>query len=321
MMSLSSWRRLFLVGCASLLLSGCQVPWKKEFAGILVQMTDGGKAQVYLDSVHLGQTPVEKQDFRPGTYQLRVEPEAPGRQPYETQIHLYAGSKTTVLWSFASQSELTGTGDILELEPLPSKERSELSVITSPEGASVNLNSTTYGLSPVILDEVEPGQYTLSVQAVGHLQKSMSVALQKGYRLHIYSRLEKEKDGQAQAAEATTATPSPSPIPSPSPAPLVPATTLPSPSPVSRTTLQASSSAHTATNFPGAVTKPYATIKDTGTGWLRVRSEASNAGTEVAKVNVGQNYPYVSTLNGWFEITYAPGKNGWISGQYATLVK
>jgi uncharacterized protein YgiM (DUF1202 family) len=69
------------------------------------------------------------------------------------------------------------------------------------------------------------------------------------------------------------------------------------------------------------VSKPYATIKDTGTGWLRVRDQASNAGVEVAKVNVGQNYPYVSTLNGWFEITYSPGKNGWISGQYATLVK
>jgi hypothetical protein len=320
MMSLSSWRRLFFVFCTSLLLSGCSVPWKKEFAGILVQMTDGGKAQVYLDSVHLGQTPVEKQDFRPGTYQLRVEPEAPGRQAYETQIHLYAGSKTTVLWSFASQSELTGTGDILELEPLPSKERSELSVITSPEGASVSLNSTTYGLSPVILDEVEPGQYTLSVQAVGHLQKSMSVALQKGYRLHIYSRLEKEKDGQEQAGEIPTGSPSPAPLPSPVPV-ASPTTTLPSPSPISRSTLQASSSAQTATNFPGVVSKPYATIKDTGTGWLRVRDQASNAGVEVAKVNVGQNYPYVSTLNGWFEITYSPGKNGWISGQYATLVK
>jgi hypothetical protein len=318
MISLSSWRRLFLIGCASVLLSSCTVPWKKEFAGILVQMTDGSKAQVYLDSVHLGQSPVEKQDFRPGTYQLRIEPEEAGKQPYETQIHLYSGSKTTILWSFASQSELTGTGDILELEPLPSKERSELSVITSPEGASVNLNSTTYGLSPVILDEVEPGQYTLSIQAVGHLQKSMSVALQKGYRLHVYSRLEKEKDGQVPAAETALETPSPEPVPSPSP--VTKTTTLPSPSPISRTSLQASSSA-TTTNFPGVVSKPYVTIKDTGTGWLRVRDQASNAGVEVAKVNVGQNYPYISTLNGWFEITYETGKNGWISGQYATLVR
>lgn len=318
MISLSSWRRIFLIGCASVLLSGCTVPWKKEFAGILVQMTDGSNAQVYLDSVHLGQSPVEKQDFRPGTYQLRIEPEGQGKQPYETQVHLYPGSKTTILWSFASQSELTGTGDILELEPLPSKERSELSVITSPEGASVNLNSTTYGLSPVILDEVDPGQYTLSIQAVGHLQKSMSVALQKGYRLHVYSRLEKEKDGQAPAAEALPAAPSPEPVPTPSPATRT--TTLPSPSPISRTSLQASSSA-TTTSFPGVVSKPYVTIKETGTGWLRVRDQANSAGQEVAKVNVGQNYPYISTLNGWFEITYETGKNGWISGQYATLVR
>ncbi len=318
MFSLSSWQRVFFVLLSSVLLSACSVPWKKEFSGIMVQMTGSEKAQVYLDSVHLGQTPVEKQDFRPGTYQLRIEPETPGRQPYETQIHLYTGSKTTVMWSFAS-SEPTGTGDILELEPLPSKERSELSVITAPEGASVMLNTSTYGLSPVILDEVEPGAYTLGIQAVGHMQKSMNVSLQKGYRLHVYSRLEREGDVPLPSAPPT---PSPSPSilqPEPEITPS-PTATLPSPSPVSRSALQENSN-EPSTSFPGTTTKPYVTVKDTGTGWLRVRDQANSAGQEVGRLTVGENYPYVSTMNGWFEVTYAPGKTGWISGQYATLVR
>lgn len=310
---MSFFRRVFLLLCAAVLLAGCSVPWKKEQAGIQVQMTDGGTAQVYLDTLHLGQTPIQTQDLKPGTYQLRIEPEKAGKTAYEGQIHLYPGSLTSVLWSFSGQ-EIVGTGDVLELEPLPSKERAELSVTTVPEGASVSLNSTTYGLSPVILDEVQPGQYSLTIHAVGHIKKTMSVQIQSGFRLHMYSRLEKEGSGE----ELSSPTPSPSPaseMPSPSPSSQTNTTTVPSPSPTPR-------GVSTASPQPSALPeKPYVTIKDTGTGWLRVRSEASSAAEEVARVNVGESFTYKSTLNGWFEIEYTSGQTGWISGQYGNLTR
>lgn len=60
------------------------------------------------------------------------------------------------------------------------------------------------------------------------------------------------------------------------------------------------------------------TILDTPTGWLRVRSEPSTAGEEVARVDPGTSYPLADEQSGWYEIEYEKGKTGWISAQYAS---
>lgn len=302
------WQRVLVGGVLAFLLSGCTLPWQKPVSGIKVQLTDGGTAQVFLDDLHLGQTPVSVEDRKPGTYKLRIVPDAADKEPYETQVHLYPQSATTILWSFAGD-EPGGTGDILELEPLASS-RAELSVITVPEGATVALNTTPYGLSPILLDEVSPGDYNLTIHAVGHLKKTLSVRTQEKFRLHVFSRL--ESDSQTPTAPPTaTASPSPSPTPS-GPTPRLTATPQPSATP------KASSSAALKPSAT-APPKPYVKIKPTDTGWLRVR--ATPSGEEVAKVDVGTMHPYKSTVNGWFEIEYEVGATGWISGQYAELFR
>lgn len=312
-------RLLFLItlSClATLGFSACSVPqpWKKPEAGLQVQLTDSSNAQVYLDSLHLGSAPLNERGLKPGTYTIRIEPEnLKDKRPYETQIHLYSGSSTAILWNFTTTSEPTGTGDILELEPLPSASRAELSVITMPEGASVQLNSTTYGLSPVVLDSVDAGQYSLTLSAVGHVKKTLGVQIQPGFRMHVFSKLEKE--GSTAASPTPAATPTSietnsNPNTPPTPAP----TAAPRPTPVAAVTSSASANLTTPS-------KPYVTIKETGTGWLRVRDQASSAGKEVKQVNVGESFPYKSTLNGWYEIEYEPAKTGWISGQYGQLVR
>lgn len=63
--------------------------------------------------------------------------------------------------------------------------------------------------------------------------------------------------------------------------------------------------------------RPYVTIKETPTGWLRVRIEPSTAATEAAKINPGESYPLLDEKSGWYQIRYAAEKEGWISGQYA----
>ncbi len=314
------WPLLLLLLVAPLFLSGCDLPWQKNIAGLQVQITEGVSAQIFLNDLHLGATPIDKDDLRPGVYKLKIVPDtATEKQTYETEIHLYPGALTSVLWSF-SGPEPSGTGDILELEPLSSQDRAELAVITVPEGASVALNSVTYGLSPVILDSIDPGEYSLTVNAVGHVRKTFSTKASKGYRLHVFSRLEKESDTTAAvtpvAVEAT-------PTPSPSATPLILGTpTQPTPRPSPVPTPSPTPPITTPVATPAAmVAKPYVTITDTGTGWLRVRDQASSAGQEVAKVTVGANYKYLSTLNGWYEIEYALGQSGWISGQYARVVK
>ncbi|KKR34158.1 MAG: Amylopullulanase, GH57 family [Candidatus Gottesmanbacteria bacterium GW2011_GWA2_41_12] len=63
--------------------------------------------------------------------------------------------------------------------------------------------------------------------------------------------------------------------------------------------------------------KPFVTIKDTPTGWLRVREEASLTSSEAAKVKPGEEYTLLDTNDGWYKIQYSEGKEGWISNKYA----
>lgn len=58
------------------------------------------------------------------------------------------------------------------------------------------------------------------------------------------------------------------------------------------------------------------TILETGTGWLRVRKTPSLSGEELTKVNVSETFPYTDEKGGWVAITLPNGSNGWVSGQF-----
>jgi len=63
-------------------------------------------------------------------------------------------------------------------------------------------------------------------------------------------------------------------------------------------------------------------IKETGTGWLRARSEPSLSGVEVAKVDVGKQYELLDKNEAdWYEIKIDEETNGWISAEYALIVE
>lgn len=57
-------------------------------------------------------------------------------------------------------------------------------------------------------------------------------------------------------------------------------------------------------------------IKETETGWLRVRESSSSAAKEVTKVNPGASYPMLEESRDWYKIDLGNGKNGWISTSY-----
>ena len=64
---------------------------------------------------------------------------------------------------------------------------------------------------------------------------------------------------------------------------------------------------------------PKIKVKETETGWLRVRDSASNNGIEIGKVNPGEEYEMIDENNGWYQIKFGD-KNGWISTKYAEKI-
>lgn len=75
--------------------------------------------------------------------------------------------------------------------------------------------------------------------------------------------------------------------------------------------------------------KVYVIIKDTPTGFLRMRTEPGKLGEEIAELKPGSKYLFLdrdATSSGWFKIQYqnpAPGLPngivGWVSNQYSSL--
>ncbi|MEK7565852.1 MAG: PEGA domain-containing protein [Patescibacteria group bacterium] len=69
------------------------------------------------------------------------------------------------------------------------------------------------------------------------------------------------------------------------------------------------------------IQKPYVIIKETPTGWLRVRMEPNTNATEAAKINTGEKFPLILEGDGWDKIRYKDLNEGWVSDAYVTKVK
>ncbi|MFA6361444.1 MAG: PEGA domain-containing protein [Candidatus Shapirobacteria bacterium] len=57
-------------------------------------------------------------------------------------------------------------------------------------------------------------------------------------------------------------------------------------------------------------------IKETETGWLKVREASSSASKEITRVNPGETYSLLEEQTDWYKIDLGNGKNGWISIKY-----
>jgi hypothetical protein len=73
------------------------------------------------------------------------------------------------------------------------------------------------------------------------------------------------------------------------------------------------------TLFDLGLSSKTATIKETGMGWLRVRSLPSLSGEEVTRVDVGLTFSVLEEQTGWVKIKVSADSEGWVSSDYVTL--
>jgi hypothetical protein len=62
--------------------------------------------------------------------------------------------------------------------------------------------------------------------------------------------------------------------------------------------------------------KKMITIKETETGWLRVRDSSSSAGSEITKINPGESFELIEESGDWVKIKLNDNKSGWVSATY-----
>lgn len=285
--------RLILILSTSVLLGGCSLLGGKK-AGI--QITANPQANVFLDNKSLGQTPVYQEGLKPGTYTLKIAASDQTLSAWEGKITLNAGA-LTVIDRQLTADPAKSFGYSLAFEVLTNKTATEVNLVSFPDTISVVVDGAPVGFTPFKSDSIAAGGHIFTLTSPGYQDQVIKASVRAGNRLVINVQL---------GAQTIVPTPTPTPNATPSATPTlgtIEITPLPK---------QASSA---------AVLKPYAEILSTPTGFLRVRDSASTSGTEVAKVNPGDKFPYLATEGAWYQIEYLTGKKGYVSATYAKLIQ
>ena len=252
------------------------------------------EATVFLNDKNIGRTPYR--DKQPtGDYTIKLVPDSATTQLTSWEGSISVGQNLlTYVNANISDSDLTTAVDVVWLQKITSS-GSEFSVTTSPDGATVLVDDVVKGVTPLTLSDIIPGDHTVSITNTGFLSRTLQIKTTAGYRLIANLKLALSPGS-----------------PTPTASPTATATTT-----GTSGTPSASSSASQKPNPP----TPYVVIKDTPTGFLRVRMDASTTATEAARVNPGDKFHVEDSQSGWYEIKYDGTNMGWVSAQYVQAVQ
>lgn len=258
----------------------------------MLKVNSNPKAAIFLSNKSLGQTPYEEKADS-GDFSLKLVPESTitSFASWEGSIKV-APSLLTYVNATLSESEFTSAVDVLWLEKISSKV-SEVSITTNPDGATIALDGEMKGITPLSLPNVSPGEHTLTLTSPGFVTRTVKLKTTAGYKVNGIVKLALSPGSETQPVATPTATTTGGPTPTPT-------------------------KATTSTITP---LKPYAVIKDTPTGFLRVRLEASTSSSEAARVKPGDKFHIEDEKTSWYQIKYDGKNTGWISGQYAEKVE
>jgi hypothetical protein len=286
-------------------------------------------ASVFLDNKHLGRTPYEDR-VNEGEYEIKLVPESTTQSISSWQGKVkVAKNLLTYVNANLSESEFQSGIDILWLEKISSS-KSELAVLTNPDGATVSLDGEKKGVTPITLSDIIPGDHTVAIDSIGFAPRTTKIKTTAGYKLIVSMKLALSSTDMLSpvSSESATATSSAKLTPTPSgkvimsPSPSITPTKVPTNSTPTESITPDVSPTSVATGGETNPTKPYVTIKDTPTGYLNVRDNPATSGSNiVGKVYPSEKYTILETQNGWYQIKYDGTNTGWISGTYANKVE
>src|SRR3989338_11611043 len=250
-----------------------------------VKVISSPVASVFMDNLAVGKTPFE-QKYKVGEFMLKLIPEGTATETatWQGKIKIYKNALTYVNRELGS-SDVTSAGEIFtstKMEKAPKNgDLGEIYVETEPQGAIIYLDNDEKGVAPLILSEVGKGDHELSIFMPRFIRRTQKVNVDPGYKVSAMFKLSIDQSAGSTVAAGNK----------------------------QAENKEATESAKT--------TKSTILIKDTPTGFLRVREEPSITASEEAQVKPGDTFDLLEESIGWYKIEYEKGKQGWVYSQYA----
>lgn len=143
----------------------------REKAGLRVLSEPSG-AEVFINGEVVGKTPFEDQSLQVADYKLQVKT---NKNSWEAKIGLSPGVITVVSRDIAEAS--ASAGEILNLE-----KGKGVTIISSPTGASVEVDSRDIGQTPISVD-VNPGDHVFTIKKSSYINRSVRATALEGFNL------------------------------------------------------------------------------------------------------------------------------------------
>lgn len=278
---------LVAIVLTGVLLTGCTSIFDKESrAGVQIG-TGQIDSVVFINGQYLDRTPLTRKNLKPGEYVIEIKPTDENLVPYETSITLRQDLLSVITWKPAATPEQSG-GVVYEMEPLSTKDATEISFSTVPDGAIIQLKDKSKEIAPYTFKDVPPGEVEYTVSLPSYEQQQHTINVVPGYRMLVSIKLAKQNAIILQ------------------------------PTPTNELLNTTATGSATASNS-GEITILHTNLFVNGQEVLRIRDEPSVNGTEVGLAGVGKQYKFLGDKSdGWFKIQFA-SSSGWISGTYAAL--
>lgn len=243
------------------------------------------RTAVFLNDKSVGFTPYLGEGLIPGEFKLKLVP-AGGVSgtfiSWETKVKLTSGTLTYVNRNLGPNIEQS-SGQTLMLEKLTLSDSKELAIVSNPDSATVTVDGQDEGKASIVLHNLTAGDHDIVVSLPGFADQVTHGKIVDGYRLNIIAKL-----SQLLSNQGNFATPSARPT------------------------------ADLVSTQSGELAKPYVVIKETETGFLRVRSDPNLNATEAARVKPGEKYSLLSETPGWVKIKLST-IFGWVSDKYVVI--
>lgn len=146
----------------------------KEKTGLKV--TAIPEAMVSIDGMAVGKTPYQNEDLKVGSYKLRLESE---NGAWEGSVGLTNGTLSVVNRELAA-SPASASGEILTLDS-----GRGVTVISIPDGAGVEIDGKLYGVTPLVVSDLAPGDHTFILSRANFTKRSIKAVLPQNMSLTL----------------------------------------------------------------------------------------------------------------------------------------
>lgn len=164
---------LLVVKLTTLAVGQFMIP--KAYAGLKITSQPPG-AEVYLDNTLKGKTPYEEGSLKTSTVLIKV---VSSKGTWEGKVVLNSGTWTVIQRDLSADPQ-TQAGENMTLQ-----KGEGVTVISSPDGALLEVDGKTLGQTPLKISTEEGVEHLFVIQKGGFNQRSIKVAIPEGFHLTI----------------------------------------------------------------------------------------------------------------------------------------